>query len=71
MKQYDKRLPGTLEILVPTYSKVPPIIQAMRRTPFGNFVSFPAEMLRTTFNNLNISMREAASSNPELRAMGT
>ena len=56
---------------IPTYSKVPLIIQEMRRTPFGNFVSFPAEMLRTTFNNLNISMKEAASSNPELRAMGT
>ena len=56
---------------IPTYSKVPLLIQEMRRTPFGNFVSFPAEMLRTTFNNLNISMKEAASSNPELRAMGT
>jgi len=55
---------------VPTYSKVPPFIQILRRTPFGNFVSFPAEMLRTTFNNLNISMREAASDNPTLRAMG-
>ena len=55
---------------VPTYSKVPPAILALRRTPFGNFVSFPAEMLRTSFNNLNISMREAASDNPELRAMG-
>ena len=55
---------------VPTYSKVPEFIQELRRTPFGNFVSFPAEMLRTTFNNLNISMKEAASSNPELRAMG-
>ena len=55
---------------VPTYSKVPPFIQALRRTPLGNFVSFPAEMLRTTFNNLNISMREAASDNPTLRAMG-
>ena len=55
---------------VPTYSKVPAFIQELRRTPFGNFVSFPAEMLRTTFNNLNISMKEAASSNPELRAMG-
>ena len=55
---------------VPTYSKVPPFIQALRRTPLGNFVSFPAEMLRTSFNNLNISMREAASDNPTLRAMG-
>ena len=55
---------------VPTYSKVPIAIQALRRTPFGNFVSFPAEMLRTTFNNLQISMAEAASSNPQLRSMG-
>ena len=55
---------------IPTYSKVPIAIQALRRTPFGNFVSFPAEMLRTTFNNLTISTKEAASTNPELRAMG-
>ena len=55
---------------LPTYSKVPIAIQALRRTPFGNFVSFPAEMLRTTFNNMTISMKEAGSSNPELRQMG-
>ena len=55
---------------LPTYSKVPIAIQALRRTPFGNFVSFPAEMLRTTFNNMTISAKEAASNNPELRSMG-
>ena len=55
---------------LPTYSKVPIAIQALRRTPFGNFVSFPAEMLRTTFNNMTISMKEAGSSNPQLRQMG-
>ena len=55
---------------VPTYSKVPIAIQALRRTPFGNFVSFPAEMLRTSFNNMNISMREAGSQNAMLRSMG-
>ena len=55
---------------VPTYSKVPIAIQALRRTPFGNFVSFPAEMLRTSFNNMNISMREAGSNNAVLRSMG-
>ncbi len=48
---------------IPTYSKVPIAIQALRRTPFGNFVSFPAEMLRTTFNNFAISMKEASSAN--------
>jgi hypothetical protein len=55
---------------IPTYSKVPKIIIATRRTPFGNFVAFPAEMTRTTANNLFISMKEASSTNPELRAMG-
>ena len=55
---------------IPTYSKVPAFIKELRRSPFGNFVSFPAEMLRTTFNNMTISVKEAASTNPELRAMG-
>ena len=55
---------------IPTYSKVPAFIQELRRSPFGNFVSFPAEMLRTTFNNMTISVKEAASTNPELRSMG-
>ena len=55
---------------IPTYSKVPKIIIATRRTPFGNFVAFPAEMTRTTATNLFISMKEASSTNPELRAMG-
>ena len=55
---------------LPTYSKVPLAIQALRRTPFGNFVSFPAEMLRTTFNNMAISVKEAGSSNTQLREMG-
>ena len=55
---------------IPTYSKVPKAIIGLRRTPFGNFVAFPAEMVRTTTNNLFISMKEASSTNPELRAMG-
>ncbi len=54
----------------PTYSKVPQIIQDLRKLPFGNFVSFPAEMIRTTFNIVNIGLKEATSSNPQLRQMG-
>ena len=33
----------------PTYSKVPEFVQNIRKLPFGNFVSFPAEMIRTTY----------------------
>ena len=54
----------------PTYSKVPEVIKNLRKLPFGNFVSFPAEMIRTTYNILNIGLREATSSNAQLRQNG-
>ena len=54
----------------PTYSKVPEFIQAIRKLPFGNFVSFPAEMIRTTTNIVSIGMKEATSSDPKLRQIG-
>ena len=37
---------------MPTYSLVPRAIQAIKTTPFGNFISFPAEMIRTSFNTM-------------------
>ena len=54
----------------PTYSKVPEFVQNIRKLPFGNFVSFPAEMIRTTSNILSIGLKEAASDNPLLRQQG-
>ena len=55
---------------MPTYSKVPDIIKALRRLPAGNFISFPSEMIRTSTNSLNVSLREIASKDPILRQMG-
>jgi len=54
----------------PTYSKVPEFVQSIRKLPFGNFVSFPAEMMRTTYNIVELGAKEATSSNPKLRQMG-
>ena len=54
----------------PTYSMVPPVIQAIRKLPLGNFVAFPAEMWRTSFNALELAMREISSSNTQIRQMG-
>ena len=54
----------------PTYSMVPPVIQALRRFPLGNFVAFPAEMWRTSYNALEIAMKEISSSDPIIREMG-
>ena len=55
---------------IPTYSKVPEIIRAIRKLPIGNFIAFPAEILRTSAHLLNIGARELTSSNPFIRQMG-
>ena len=55
----------------PTYSKVPALIRFIRRVPvIGNFVSFPAEILRTTFTTSAIAAKHVASNNPTLRELG-
>ena len=54
----------------PTYSRVPPAVQAIRKLPIGNFISFPAEMLRTSATTLSTSLKHIASGNPGLQSMG-
>ena len=55
---------------MPTYSKVPAAIKGVRNLPLGNFVAFPAETLRSSFNVMNISTKEILSGDPILREMG-
>jgi hypothetical protein len=55
---------------IPTYSKVPQIIKTIRDLPLGNFIAFPAEILRTTSNIISLGARELTSSNPLIRQMG-
>ena len=66
----DEAAAWQIRNMYPTYSKVPQFVQNIRKLPFGNFVSFPAEMIRTTTNILNVASKEAASSNPLLRQVG-
>jgi len=55
----------------PTYSKVPPIIQQLRKLPLGNFISFPAEILRTGANIISTGLKEAAHpTNRAIQQMG-
>jgi hypothetical protein len=55
---------------MPTYSKVPQIIKTIRDLPLGNFIAFPAEILRTTSNIVSFGARELTSTNPLIRQMG-
>jgi hypothetical protein len=55
---------------IPTYSKVPQIIKNLRSLPIGNFIAFPAEILRTSAHLIEIGARELTSTNPYIRQMG-
>ncbi len=54
----------------PTYSKVPPVIQNLRKWPIGNFVSFPAEIIRTVPTNVSMALKMASHPNAVIRQMG-
>ena len=53
---------------VPNYDYVSSVVKGLRRWPVGNFVSFPAEILRTSTNILQTALREI--SDPALRRIG-
>ena len=52
---------------MPTYSRIPKLVQNIRKAPIGTFVSFPAEMIRTTKNNIITIGNDANSDNPVLQ----
>jgi hypothetical protein len=53
---------------VPNYSYVSDFIKGLRRSPLGNFVSFPAEIIRTSHNIVQQGIREVKD--PALRSIG-
>jgi hypothetical protein len=56
--------------VIPTYSRTPAAITWIRQLPVGNFVAFPAEVMRTSMRNLQFASRELASDNAVLRQNG-
>ena len=37
---------------VPNYERVPQFIEGLRRLPVGNFIAFPAEIIRTSLQHI-------------------
>jgi hypothetical protein len=74
LKNFDDHIDDASAYLLrntyPTYSKVPPSIQELRKIPIGAFISFPAEILRTGANIINIGLKETSSKNAAIRQMG-
>ena len=74
ISQFDKNIADDLlereaaqivKDTVPNYARVPEFITKLRRLPFGNFIAFPAEILRTNTNILHQAVREIASESPK------
>ena len=57
-KELDEEAADIIRNNIPNYDMVNDFIKATRKLPLGNFVSFPAEIMRTTANILNRSLQE-------------
>jgi hypothetical protein len=56
--------------VVPNYERVPEAIKLLRKAPLGNFIAFPAEIIRTSANTLSYAAKELASDNAKIREIG-
>ena len=55
----------------PTFSRVPKIVRGLSKVLFiGNFLSFPAESVRVSYNTLKLAMKEIKSGNKEMARVG-
>ena len=55
---------------VPNYSYIGRTAKALRQTPFGNFIAFPLEIMRTGNNIFTQAIDEITSGIPELATLG-
>jgi len=55
---------------VPNYAYIGATGQALRMSPFGNFIAFPMEIIRTGNNVYEQAIKEMTSGIPEIAALG-
>lgn len=68
-EQVEQRAAEIVRDTYPTYSKIPEAVKGLRRFPLvGTFVSFPSEVVRTTFHTIELGVKEMQS--PETREIG-
>lgn len=71
LEQQEKEAAERVTNTYPTYSKIPPAIQKLRRQPFiGPFVAFWYESLRTSGNALIYAGKDLASGNAAAKRAG-
>ena len=72
LEQFARSEAGEITLnTVQNYQRVVPFVsEVIRRSPFGNFVAFPSEIIRNTTNAVSRGIKELASDNPELQKIG-
>jgi hypothetical protein len=69
--EVDKVVSEIVKNTYPTYSRIPELVNFIRKFPFvGNFIAFQAESYRTAFNTAALSLDEIKSKNPGIRQIG-
>jgi hypothetical protein len=69
--EVDKVVAEIVKNTYPTYSRIPELVNVIRKLPFvGNFIAFQAESYRTAFNTAALSLDEIKSKNPGIRQIG-
>ncbi|HUU39330.1 MAG TPA: hypothetical protein VMW42_00165, partial [Desulfatiglandales bacterium] len=69
MEQVESKAAEIIRNVYPTYSLIPSVIKGLRRFPFaGPFVSFPAEIARTSYHTVKLIKEEL--SNEKTRSIG-
>ena len=58
MQDLERQAANIVRNTIPTYSLVPTGIKQLRKLPFGNYFSFPAEMVRTSVNIVEQGLKE-------------
>lgn len=55
----------------PTFSRVPKFVKKFSKAAFlGNFLSFPVESVRVSYNTIAQGVKEVRSDNPKIKAIG-
>lgn len=67
LKEIEEMAAQRTRDLMPNYSLVPRIVKDMRGLPIGDFIAFPAEMIRTSKNLVKYTIKDLTSGNPELQ----
>jgi len=71
IKELETKAASIVRDTIPTYSLVPTGIKQLRKLPFGNYFSFPAEIVRTSMNIVKQGLSEVfLSGNRTIKARG-